>query len=332
MNPFELWPASVEKPSGFCRDPLPITEYLSYSRIKELSKSPRHYWWRYVLGKKGKDTPAKDEGKLIHKALIETDEFLSRMRVFPDPSEYWDPTKNDLLDACVDWGIPVKKSLTKPLLMAEIVRHKPELRTRLYDMVAADFKAKCPPNALLLTKDQGDRFVEIIRSVRGHDRAMQLLDGGYPEVTAYWWDEEFQVLWRVQIDYLKIANGRVWIMEAKSTASADPDEFPRDVYQMGYYLQAWIYKRVVAGITGLPVNTVHVVVERAEPYCCETYVIGPMSQETAYWQVGRLIEKYKQGMATGRWPAYTDGQINPLELPAWGTWRIEAQAEKELNG
>lgn len=335
VNPFDQWPATVEQPNGFVREPLPITEYLSFSRIKVLSRSPRHYWWRYVLGRKDKDTPAKREGVLIHKALVETEDFLRRMRVIPDPSEYWDPTKADLVSFAEERGYPIKKSATKGDITRELVRHDPSLRTRLYEVAAAEFERTCPIDALRLTKEQADRFTEIIRSVQGHEKAFQLMDGGYPEVTAYWWDKEFNVLWRCQIDYLKIVNGpsgpRVWIMEAKSTQSAHPDDFPRDIYSMGYYLQTWIYKRVIHGITRLPVNMVHVVVERNEPYNCETYEIDKMTQETAYWQVGRLIEQWRTGIQTGVWPGYSDGKINPIGLPAWGTYRIEQQADKEME-
>jgi len=58
--------------------------YLSYSRVKTLMTSMYAFKRRYILGHKSEDTPARILGRIIHKALLEPEDFLKKYKVQPD--------------------------------------------------------------------------------------------------------------------------------------------------------------------------------------------------------------------------------------------------------
>jgi len=57
--------------------------YLSNSRVKCLMTSQWAFHRRYILGHKSEDTPARILGRIVHKALLEPDDFLKRYAVEP---------------------------------------------------------------------------------------------------------------------------------------------------------------------------------------------------------------------------------------------------------
>lgn len=333
MDIFKEFPATADNPNGFCREPISeIKDYMSYSRLKMFNKSPRHYWWRYVLGNKPKETDAKDEGKLIHKCILETDDFLERLKVRPDKGDYQVHTKDDLAALGLEIGVEFLKSDTKPKMIQKLLAADPSVRGMIYDCAIADFEEELRESDLVVTPDQANRFVNIVKSVSSHPTAHKLLDGrGWPEVCAYWWDEELGVLWRLQLDYVTILNGRIYIIDAKSTQDASENGFQRDIAKHGYHFQGWLYPRAIAGITGMPVQMAFLAVEKEEPYNSELYYPATRQLETTYWQVGRLLARWRRCIDTGVWQGYTDGKITPIDLPNWMHYQIEEQADKELD-
>jgi hypothetical protein len=331
LDPTVLWPWNPETQTGFVREPIEGIDYLSYSRLKALRDSPRHYWWRYVLKIKDEETPAKRRGTLIHKCVLETEDFLKHMRVAPSKEDYVETTKPELIEMAKNLGIKVAGTMKKDLILDMVVEKNPDLKRRLYDYALKQFDETKSELSIDLSPEEAELARHVIRSVQAHPRAMSLLQDGTPELTAYYQDPEFGVTWIVRLDYLKITKNRAWVVEVKSARSARQKEFAREVYDRAYYLQSWLYRRVVQAITNLPTRVIQVVVENAEPYCTETYAPHETQFETANWQVPRLIDAWKHGKETGQWLAYSDGQINELGLPNWATWDIEEQVERELN-
>lgn len=333
MDLFERWPATAENPNGFSREPVPeIKDYKSYSRVKVFRRSPRHYWWQYVLGKKDKDTPDKDEGRLIHKCILETDSFMEHLKVRPSKDDHVVATKDELYEMAVNAGADdVKRSWSKPRIVSSLLSKDPSFGERLYDCALADFESGLSEDDLVVTPDQGERFIEIMRSVNSHPVAKQLVSGGDSEVCAYWFDKEFGCVWRSAIDHIRIGKSTVWITDVKSSRDASPWRFPADIDQHGYHLQNWIYRRVVGGITGMPVEILQLVVEKSPPYICEVYRPDTRSEETAYWEILRMMERWRACESSGHWPGYNEDKIAPIGLPNYAYWRIEESADREIS-
>lgn len=333
-DPLQAWPFNPETQSGFSRDPVPeVTDYLSYSRVKALSESPRHFWWRYVLKQKDKETPARRRGKIIHKCVLETEEFLNRMRVAPDPAEYLTTTKDELIALATERGCAglFKKSARKEEILEAIVEFDPSLGERLFDWQLKLYKDQAPTDPLLdLSNEEAQMARHVIGSVQSHPKAMSLLEGMTPELNAYYRDPEFGVTWFARLDGLKITDKRVWVIEVKSARCAEYREFSREVYERAYHLQSYIYKRIVHGITGLTTTVAQIVLESGDPYCTEVYTPHATQDETAYWQLPRLLAKLDQSRKTGRYLAYSDGNVNELQLPAYGVYALEDEADREL--
>lgn len=332
IDPFERWPATAENPNGFSREPVAeISDYKSYSRIKWFRKSPRHYWWRYVMGNKDKDTAAKDEGRLIHKCILETDHFLEHLKVQPSRNDYRDLTKDELVAYGMEQGVEVKKSWSKPVIISAIAAKDPAIKKWLYECALSRFKDDLREKDLVVTADQAERFVEIIKSVQDHPRAPKLVQGGFAEVCAYYRDPEFGVIWRVALDYIRFGKQKIWVTDVKSSKDASPWAFPTDIDKHAYYIQNWLYKRVVRGITGREVNINQLVIEKNAPYCCEVYEHDTRCEETAYWEIGRMMSRWQQCEETSVWPGYTDGKITPIGLPNYAYWRVEQIADQEVQ-
>lgn len=75
--------ATIEDPNGVSEESLDI-EYLSASRIKQLSESAFHYKRRYIDNVKPEDTPSKKIGRIVHSALLQPEDFKSRFHILPE--------------------------------------------------------------------------------------------------------------------------------------------------------------------------------------------------------------------------------------------------------
>lgn len=134
---------------------------------------------------------------------------------------------------------------------------------------------------------------------------------GKPEQTVIWQDG--QTWCRSRIDWLAdIA------LDYKSTESAEPEQFIRRFYSLGYDLQAAFYLRGLAAVGHEAASRpfVFLAQETEPPFACSLLTLAPQAVEVAEAKVAYALETWARCMKTGCWPAYSS-QIAYADAPAW---------------
>lgn len=337
MDIFERFRATAENPNGFSKTRIhEIDDYMSYSRIKQLNRSPGHFKMRYIDGIKPEQTPAMAFGKAVHMAVLDPQQYRKVRRVKPDKRRI---QREDLLDTAVQLkevlkSLGLKMSGTKAELERRLSIYDSTYSKRLWSNIIKEYEDSFTPDSLVLNMAEAVMAFAMKRSILRNEVAKKFVTKGFPEVHGYWWDEALGVQWYVVIDYLrhiKRSNGEdaFWVTELKTTRDASPHGFSKEIDKMSYHLQNIIYYRVIKGITGCETNLVQVAVDNERPYGVAVYKPDERVIETAMWQLGRIIQKYNECRASNYWPVY-DERIMDIGLPNYAYWRVEEEAEREL--
>ena len=124
-----------------------------------------------------------------------------------------------------------------------------------------------------------------------------IFDTGIAEQSLFW--QEGETWCRARPDLLS-ADRRV-CLDYKTTDSAAPDVFIRQIARMGYDTQAEFYLR-----SELMKNTTFVFVaqEITKPYSCSLISLSNAYREVGQAKVCRALRIWKECMDTNRWPAY----------------------------
>lgn len=117
------------------------------------------------------------------------------------------------------------------------------------------------------------------------------------------------------------------IVDLKSTVSAEPFAFTRQMIKLHYDVQAFWYSKVLEAC-GIPFNGfVFGAVEKTPPYsvlCCE---LDDEAFNRGKEEGERIFELYKKCHKEKRWPGYIDQKI-PFQVK-FPRWYIDKQEEPE---
>lgn len=140
------------------------------------------------------------------------------------------------------------------------------------------------------------------------------------EMSLYTDDPETGIRLRGRIDCLHFAkDGRVWLIDLKTSTTADPDVFRRKAADLGYHMQADWYLGLMT-LLKLAVDPafVFVVVEKTPPYLVSVVEFDGESLAEGHRRNRAAIDTYVRCMARGVWPSYPDtDEIVPISLPPW---------------
>ena len=265
-------------------------EYMSASRLKELAESPRHYEWKYILGNRADDTPAKILGKLTHWALLSPFEFLNRYIIKPEFEGK---------------GMKERKQEWEKALPANAIVLTKDQAEKISQMITA---LNSHPRA---SKLLNNGTPEVHTFYQDHELKDE---NGVP------------FLWYGVLDLLRSGN---WVVEVKTTRSARKRDFIRDYFKLGYHLQAWKYRRQVHGITGTMPNMACVAVENAAPYTVQIFELRPALFEQANYEVTLALESFRECRKSGYWHGYSQEEVPIGNRPDWMKSRFESEDEDE---
>ncbi|MCC6381785.1 MAG: PD-(D/E)XK nuclease-like domain-containing protein, partial [Dehalococcoidia bacterium] len=127
--------------------------------------------------------------------------------------------------------------------------------------------------------------------------------------------EEGGVVCRARLDWLH--DGGAFVSDLKTTSrSANPDEFTRSIFSMGYDIQVAAYTRAVERTTGVTPEFRFVVVETAPPYALSVIALGPAALTIAEKKWADAVKTWKRCLDRDEWPGYPT-RVAYAELPAW---------------
>jgi len=176
--------------------------------------------------------------------------------------------------------------------------------------------------AIPLKPEDYSRVQAMADKLREHPIAAALLNAetGRPEQTLVWRDKRTGVWRRALLDWLPNAaplNGRMLVVDYKTTISAHPTAIQKTIHSYGYHQQAdWYLDGVeTLGLAAAP-KFLFIFQEKTAPY-----LVTVAEPDTIALRVGRernreAIGLYAECVSADRWPAYSD-DIELIPLPAW---------------
>jgi hypothetical protein len=166
------------------------------------------------------------------------------------------------------------------------------------------FRASQPSDAIIVDRDDYEKLMGMYESLISDKDAMDLMDGGIPEVSIFW--EEQEVLMKARADLL--CGKR--IIDLKTTERADPYNFEKSVASFGYYIQGVHY------LSGFNAEEFFfLAIEKDAPYQIAIYQLDQAAIEIGEIERNRAIKKYKECTKTGIWPGFSG--IQPISVPHW---------------
>lgn len=151
---------------------------------------------------------------------------------------------------------------------------------------------------------------------------------GKPEQTLLWHEPDGTGC-RARLDWL--TDDYADVVDLKFTSrSANPDGYDRQLFAMGYDIQAAFYRRGVERLTGVRPEFTLIVVETAPPYELAALSLAPSAWELAERKVDRAVEIWAECLRTGVWPGY-ERRVAFVEAPSYEQTRwLVREAREEV--
>jgi hypothetical protein len=155
------------------------------------------------------------------------------------------------------------------------------------------------------------------KQLRDSEIKVDRLDHSLSEQTIIWQDG--QTWCRCRPDYLT-ADHKI-IIDYKTSTSADPDKFLKQIVDMGYDIQWSWYRDGVTAVTGIAPKFYFMVQEVEAPYLCSFIGLPPQFQEMGKQKVEYGKAVWNKCLSTGVWPGYPKRvcyvEPAPYQLSQW---------------
>lgn len=253
---------------------------VNQSRLWLMRKSPYHFKNCYF-----KESKSKENGTLIHTAILEPHKALDTFRVVPEFC-YERREKDKIVDA----SFAAKEGFERVKLKLQSNAHK-----RIHTEFCSD------SHKTYITQDQMQLVVGLSRSANSQSLAEYFAGT----------KESFGVSTVFGTNAKGIADvlGDDFITDLKTTTDASPAGFKRSVYNYGYYFQAAFYCELFNRR-----DFTFVAIETEAPYAVCVHKMSDEYLDYGYKQVERLLKIYNQCRQQDVWPSYAS---SVLHLPTW---------------
>ena len=250
---------------------------LSYTGMKELLKSPAHF--RHYMDQPRVEKKVFDAGHIVHALVLGT-----------------------------------------PLNVVEIPESVLASNGAATTKAAKEFVAAARLDGLIPVKaHELEPLHATAEAVLAYMPARELFEGEGPtELSMFTPDPASGVWLRGRADKVADVEGETVLVDLKTCLDADPQAFNRQsVAKFGYYLQAVVYSRLYAQITGTPAPEMRfVAVTKTAPHLVSDNTIDWAYEDLGEKAMRTAITRYKAGVETGTWPGYPE-ELTTLTPPAY---------------
>jgi hypothetical protein len=258
-------------------------ELFSSSNIKEMGKTPWHYYKNVICGE-GKPTTSQALGTIVHGALLE-DRFSELVAI---------PTKWETMADQKKRGVETPRSVADQ--KQDFIDHH---------------------NGFACSQTDYEKVEGMYEAFHQDSLAQSLVSKeNLVEQGFAYWDQEHEVKCRFRPDIINLKKG--YIVDYKTAQSARESSFKWAVIRYGYHISAAHY---MIGAERLFPGTIKefyfIVQENSHPFACATYRLSAtdiMFGATLRSQYIKKIQKYTK---LEEWPGYTI-DIKELQLPDAG--------------
>ena len=170
----------------------------------------------------------------------------------------------------------------------------------------------------LIKPDEHSTAMRQAEAVRQIKDVADLFAIGKPEVSAYWRDEETQLLCKCRPDWVHDCNDTgVILVDVKTTQDASPQVFRNSVAKWRYHVQNAWYADGYAKASGLNVLAfVFVAVEMDWPYAASAMILDDEAIGEGRAEYNRNLKAIADCAKSNNWPGYSEG-IEMISLPKW---------------
>lgn len=213
-------------------------------------------------------------------------------------------------------GTALHYAVLTPSLFSERIAQRPDCdrRTKEGKAIYAEFVAR-NEGKVILSRDDHDEVVGMAEGIRRSSKAMALLESpGACEASMVWRDPKSGLDCKGRADRIT-ASGM--IVELKSAASAEMDDFRRDIKRLAYHVQAAWYCWGHALATGTPATHAMIVVENTPPHEARVFVLDDERMATGAVKARRWLDRYARCLRSGSWPGYDDRAEEIGEVSMW---------------
>ena len=153
--------------------------------------------------------------------------------------------------------------------------------------------------------------IEAMRdAVFDHPIAAELFTCHQPEVSLFW--EQGGVGMKARVDALHQSKGIM--ADLKTVRSARPNDFRKQISDLGYYIQGTHYRNGGKAVTGFEMDWYFVAVQKTEPYTVSVHKLSQDALDHGQRRIEYAIQRYKQTQETG-WTGYT--AVYEQDLTPW---------------
>jgi hypothetical protein len=273
------------------------------SLLSHYDESPAHA--RSKMNKAGKDdgdTPARVFGRAVHCAILQNELFPKLYAVLDERPKQPDRPPELL-------GVTRQSKAGKEAIAAWEATWLPAYEVA-FDAWEAAGKGKT------LLKEGEMQAIYQIEARTTHDPFIkQFIDGGLAEVMVVARSPDHHGLWlKAKIDsWLPEKQIIVDLKTTRDTASA----FDRDLFKMGYEVQAAYYRDLVQLALGVDVRANLILsVEKYPPYEPRVLALSNKAIELGRAIYRRQLAAHFLAVSTNRWPGY-ERKIEMVDPPSW---------------
>lgn len=260
---------------------------LSNSGLKTLLDCPAKYYYKYLSGEyEFKEKPYFKIGKAVHCYLLEGREAFERIYWL---NPYKDLIKEEKLKILDARGLKIdKKTLTSEL-----------------DKILLDLD-KIERKQIELNNSEMNQIVCMVRAAKNDLKTNAALSQlGEPELSVFWYDEEFDIWFKCRPDFLPY--NPINIPDYKTAESVRPEIFYKKFIEFGYFIQGAMYKRGIKAVLDIDVQNFYFIAQEKEP----PYVTQIFNPADAFFlwgdkAISNAVSVYKKCKETGIWGGYTD--------------------------
>ena len=160
--------------------------------------------------------------------------------------------------------------------------------------------------------------------------ANKLINGkGESEVAFFCTDPDTGEKCKVKADRIVTYNRRKYIVDYKTTMTADTFHFNSEIWKRGYFFQAGMYAegwKIANKKKKLP-GFLFVAQEKKPPYSVNVIEVSEEVMGAGIAKFHHLLDKYHQCKALGKYPGYVGDIPNDSFLPTW----MQAAMEDEFD-
>lgn len=261
---------------------------LNYSGAKVILKSPAHY--QAWLSAPKKQTPEMRIGTLTHLATFQPKEFEKVAKVVPaDAPEK--PTKA-MLEAYASGS----------------TKQKPETLERIKWW--EDFNASLTPETEVLEPEEF-LLIDDITSAAEDALASLKVDQSHWEAESVRTKSVGGVTIKGRPDLVTRVDGKLTVIDLKTTRDASEWSFSADINALKYHLQAAFYLELTQAD-----QFIILAVEKEPPFAWRTYVLDAASLEVGRGLMQAAIETYASCLTFNKWPSYPSG-LTEISIPKY---------------